>query len=173
MSEISSPTLGLSRLLLRVLILLNLLVGAGFFILLVASFAFEGAFVGYYRARMPEADAGLLIPSLRTMVVIGAPMFAMVHVLLSRILEIVDTVRQGRPFAAENAGRLRTVAWALLIIQVLHLGLGVAIRFVNAAHVPMEWDVSLAGWLAVLLAFVLARVFEEGTRLRTDLEAMI
>ena len=29
------------------------------------------------------------------------------------------------------------------------------------------------GWLAVALLFVLAQVFEEGTRIRTELEAMI
>jgi hypothetical protein len=37
----------------------------------------------------------------------------------------------------------------------------------------MEWEFSPAGWLAVLLTFVLARIFEEGARLRADLQAMI
>lgn len=172
MSETANPALSLSRLLLKLLIALNIAVAAGFFALLVASFVFEDAFLGYYR-RMPEVNAALLVPTLRVMVVIGAPMFAMIHVLLRRILEIVDTVRAGRPFVTDNAARLRTIAWALLIIQVLHLGFGVAIRFVEAANFRMEWDISVAGWLAVLLAFVLAQVFEQGARMRDDLEAMI
>lgn len=173
MSVTSSPALGLSRLLLKLLIGLNILVAAGFFVLLVASVVFEDAFLGYYRSRMPEVDAGLLVPTLRVMVLIGAPMFAAIHVLLSRILAIVGTVEVGRPFVVENAARLKTIAWALLMLQVLHLGFGVATRFVAAANFEMEWDVSLAGWLAVLLAFVLAQVFEQGARMRDDLEAMI
>jgi len=158
---------------LKLFIGLNIVIAAGFFVLLAASFVFEDAFVGYYRTHIPKADAALLIPTLRAMVLIGAPMFAAVHVLLSRILEIVETVRQGRPFVIDNAMRLRTIGWALVMIQLLHVGLGVAIHFVNAANVPMEWDVSLAGWLAVVLAFVLAQVFEQGARMRDDLEAMI
>lgn len=173
MPEAISPALGLSRLLLKALIVLNIAAAAAFLVLLAASFVFENAFLGYYRTRMPEVDADLLVPTLRAMVLIGAPMFAMIHVLLARILEIIDTVRAGRPFVVENAARLRTIAWALLIIQLLHLAFGVATRFVAAAHFEMAWDVSIGGWLAVLLAFVLAQVFEQGARMRHDLEAMI
>lgn len=173
MSDTSDPALRLSRLLLKLLIGLNVVAGAAFFVLLAASFVFEAAFVGYYRTHIPAADTALLIPTLRAMVLIGAPMFALIHVLLTRILEIVKTVPQGGAFVIDNAVRLRTIAWALLMLQVLHLAFGVAVRFVNTANVRMEWDVSLAGWLAVLLAFVLARVFEQGARMRDDLEAMI
>ena len=42
-----------------------------------------------------------------------------------------------------------------------------------AANVQMHWDFSLVGWIAVLLVFVLERVFEEGARIRDDLDAMI
>lgn len=173
MPEAISPALGLSRLLLRALIALNIAAAAAFFVLLVASFLFEDAFLGYYRTRMPEVNAALLVPTLRGMVMIGAPMFAMIHVLLARMAQIVDTVRAGRPFVVENAARLRTIAWALLIIQLLHLAFGAAIQVIAAANFRMEWDFSLAGWLAVLLAFVLAQVFEQGARMRDDLEAMI
>ena len=173
MSVSQGRALGLSRLLLKLFIGLNIVVATGFFVLLVASFAFEDAFLGYYRSRMPQVNAELLVPTLRGMVLIGAPMFAAVHVLLTRILEIVDSVGIGRPFVLENAVRLRTIAWALVMLQVLHLAFGVATRFIAAANFEMEWDFSLAGWLAVLLAFVLAQVFEQGARMRDDLEAMI
>lgn len=173
MSETSNPALGLSRALLRALIVLNLAAGAFFFLVLGASFIFEDAFATYYRTRMEGVDVALLIPTLRGMVLIGAPMFAAIHVILSRSLEIVETVRRGCPFVTENAARLRTIAWALLMVQVLHLAFGVGVRFAAAANVRMEWDFSIAGWLAVLLLFVLARVFEEGARMRDDLEAMI
>ena len=41
------------------------------------------------------------------------------------------------------------------------------------ADADIDWDFSLNGWLAVLLAFVLAKVFEHGARMRDDLGAMI
>ena len=38
----------------------------------------------------------------------------------------------------------------------------------------VDWNFSgFTGWLAVLLLFVLARVFEEGTQMREDLQRMI
>jgi hypothetical protein len=43
----------------------------------------------------------------------------------------------------------------------------------NAAGSNIPWSFSLTGWVALTLLFVLARVFEEGTRIRTDLEAMV
>jgi hypothetical protein len=43
----------------------------------------------------------------------------------------------------------------------------------NAAGSNVDWEFSANGWLGVVLVFVLARVFEEGTRMRQDLESMI
>jgi hypothetical protein len=42
------------------------------------------------------------------------------------------------------------------------------------AH-PVDLDAgfSINGWLAVLLTFLLARVFAEGTRMREDLEGTV
>ena len=173
MSDASTATLGLSRALLKLGRVLNIVVAAGFFVLLVLSFFKEQAFQDYYRTEIPKADVDSLLPTLRAMVIVAAPMFALVHVILTRILEMTDTVRQGDPFVPENAARLRTIAWCLLIIQVLGLGFVALAHQVQAANVDMEIDGSLSGWLAVLLTFVLAGVFEHGARLRSDLQAMI
>ena len=37
----------------------------------------------------------------------------------------------------------------------------------------LDWSFSVTGWLAVLLLFVLARVFDHGTRMRDDLEGTV
>lgn len=173
MSDVSNPALGLSRVFLRICRVLNIVIAAGFFVLLVVSFFAEPAFVDYYRREIPDADVARLLPALRAMVIVGAPMFALVHVILTRILEMTDTVRAGDPFVPENAARLRTVAWCLLIIQLLGFGFAALALQVRAANVDMEYSNSLSGWLAVLLTFVLAGVFEHGARLRSDLQAMI
>lgn len=171
MSSTSDTTLGLSRALLRLLVVLNLAGAAFLFAAFVASFVFEDVVARYYRGR--DMDAAILIPTLRVWMLLGVPLFAAVHVLLSRLLEIVGTVRLGNPFVPQNAARLRTIAWCLLAVQLLHLSFGVMAKIAVAANAHVNWSFSLAGWLAVLLFFVLARVFEEGARIRGDLDAMI
>ena len=92
---------------------------------------------------------------------------------MRRLLAMVETVRSRDPFVPENAARLKTIAWCVLATQVLDLTFGVMAATLNAAGSNIEWKFSATGWLAVVLLFVLAWVFEEGTRLRADLETMI
>ena len=101
------------------------------------------------------------------------PIFAAVHVMISRLLDIVATVRAGDPFVAENAARLKTIAWLMLVMELFHLLCGVMAAAMNAAGSHIDWSFSATGWVAVALLFVLAQVFEQGTRIRADLEAMI
>jgi hypothetical protein len=70
---------------------------------------------------------------------------------------------------------LQTVAWALLALQLLSLVIGAIGRAVSSAAHPLDLDAgfSINGWLAVLLAFLLARVFAEGSRMRDDLEGTV
>jgi hypothetical protein len=100
-------------------------------------------------------------------------MVAAVHVLLSRLLAVVETVRSGDPFVPENAARLKTIAWCVLATQLLDLTFGMLAATLNAAGSNVDWKFSVTGWVAVVLLFVLARVFEEGTLMREDLETMI
>ena len=88
---------------------------------------------------------------------------------------MVASVRAGDPFVAANAHRLRTIAWTLLALQLLSLVIAVIAKFVSTAEHPLELDAGFAinGWLAVLLTFILARVFVEGTLMREDLEGTI
>ena len=167
----SIPALGLSRLLLKISIVLNLTLGAAVAFCFVASFPLEDAVATYYRAR--AMDAAVLIPTLRVWMLLGVPLFAAVHVLLSRLLAIVETVRAGDPFVADNARRLKTVAWCVLVVQLLHLSFGVFAGIARSANADVDWSFSSTGWLAVLLLFVLARVFEEGTRIRDELDAVV
>lgn len=172
MSQHYAQLLGLSRLLLRIWRVLNIAVAAGCLALLLMSFLFEPSFRDYY-GRRPSLDADVIIPTLRLWVLLGLPMFAAVHVLISRLLAMVDTVRAGEPFVPENAARLMTIAWCLLGIQLFDLACGVFAGILTSAGAELDWSPSLSGWVAVLLLFVLARVFEAGARIRSDLEAMV
>ena len=67
------------------------------------------------------------------------------------------------------------LAWLLLVLQLLSLivaGIGKAIS--TPAH-PLHLDAgfSTSGWLAVILTFVLARVFAEGALMREDLDGTV
>jgi hypothetical protein len=81
----------------------------------------------------------------------------------------------GDPFLAANAQHLRVIAWALLGLQVVSIVIGGIGLLLSTPPHPVEFDAGLSpsGWLAVLLAFVLAHVFAEGAALREDLEGTI
>jgi hypothetical protein len=70
---------------------------------------------------------------------------------------------------------LQAIAWALLVLQLLSPVIGVIARTMSTPAHPIKVDAgfSIDGWLAVLLTFLLARVFAEGTRMRNDLEGMV
>jgi hypothetical protein len=52
---------------------------------------------------------------------------------------------------------------------------GLVREFVSSerARLELDWSFSLAPWLAVLLLFVLAQVFDHGARMRDDLEGTV
>lgn len=169
MSHLTS--LGLSRVLLRALIVFSMAIGVILVVAFVVSFVFEGAMANLYRRH--SMDAAILIPTARVWMLIGLSYLAVLYALLSRLLEIVETVRVGDPFVPENAVRLKKIAWFLLIMQLLQLSFGVVAKVAATADAHIYWRFSISGWVAVVLLFVLARVFEEGTRIRDNLEAMI
>ena len=87
----------------------------------------------------------------------------------------METVPAADPFVAANASRLQAIAWALLALQLLSLVIGAIARAVSIPAHPLKLDAgfSINGWLAVLLTFLLARVFAEGTLMREDLAGTV
>lgn len=158
---------------LRAVVPLNLAFGVGIAALLAISLVnpswFARAMAG------PGADAGLVIPGMTLIMVIGLAGIPLVHLVLTRLDRLVATVAEGDPFTPANARRLLVVARSLLGIEALHLGIGLVSAAGSILGLPldMDWSPSLDGWLMVLLVYVLARVFETGTRLRADLEGTV
>jgi hypothetical protein len=107
--------------------------------------------------------------------VIGICTVPVVHFVSQRLLMIVATVSTGNPFVVVNAVRLRAIAWALLAIDLMHFAVGAVGSSVSSAAGPLHlsWGFSLTRCIAVLLLFVLARVFEEGARMREELEGTV
>ena len=88
---------------------------------------------------------------------------------------IVASLANGDPFVPQNAQRLRDMGWLSILIQIVALvGGAMAMAIEDAAgEVTTDYDLSLGGLLLPLVLFVLARVFQEGSRLRDDLEGTV
>jgi hypothetical protein len=172
MSRAFPSALATARTVVQALIGLNLVVGLGITVLLVASLVARDA---VFAALGADVTNAALIDGMRLIMAIGIGSAPLTHVLLTRLLAIVETVRHGDPFVAGNAARLQTTAWALLGLELLHLAVGAIAAAVSSASQPLDldWSFSVTGWLAVLLLFVLARVFDHGTRMREDLEGTV
>jgi hypothetical protein len=169
----SSPALPIAHVVLRMLIILNWLAGSAIVVLLVVIPHEQWIMLELGLSPSPEADR--IVMGLRAIAVIGLATIPLNHVILQRLRAIVETVRAGDPFVALNAHRLRTIAWVLLALQLLGIVIAAIAKGVSTPAHPLDIDAgfSINGWLAVLLTFLLARVFAEGTHLREDLEGTV
>jgi Protein of unknown function (DUF2975) len=169
--------LGLARTVLSILNGLNILYGAMLVVLLALSFAIEQKLFQMLGFPPGATNKAFVVGGLRVVVLIGVASVPLTYIVLTRLHEIVDTVRLGDPFVAVNANRLQTIAWAVLGLQMLNLAVGLVITAVSRnaepLHIDIDWHFSVTGWLAVLLLFVLARVFDHGARMRDDLEGTV
>ena len=169
----SSAALPIAHVVLRILIVLNWLMGAAILALLVVTPNEQWIMSAFSLSPSPEADR--LILGLRAVAVLGLATIPLNYGILKRLLAMVETVRAGDPFVATNASRLQAIAWALLALQLLSLVIGAIGKTISTPAHPVDLDAgfSINGWLAVLLTFLLARVFAEGTVMRDDLEGTV
>ena len=173
MSRSYSAALPITHVVLRILIVLNWLMAAAILVLLVAMPNEQWIMAAFKLSPSPDTDR--LIMGLRAAAVAGLAVVPLNYLVLKRLLAIVETVRAGDPFVAANAHRLQAIAWALLALQVLSVVIGAIGRILSTPARPIDLDAgfSISGWLAVLLTFLLARVFAEGTLMREDLAGTV
>ena len=169
----SSAALPIAYVVLRILIVLNWLGGAAILALLVVMPNERWIMTAFKLSPSPEAER--LVMGLRAIAGLGLVAIPLNYAVLKRLLAIVETVRAGDPFVAANASRLRAIAWALLALQLFSLVIGAIAKAVSTPAHPLHLQAgfSISGWLAVLLTFLLARVFAEGTLMREDLEGTV
>jgi hypothetical protein len=169
----SSAALPIAYVLLRILIVVNWLGGAAILALLVVLPNEQWIMSAFKLSPSPEAER--LVMGLRAIAVLGLAAIPLNHAVLKRLLAIVETVRGGDPFVAANASRLQAIAWVLLALNLLSIVIGAIAKTVSTPAHPLHIDAgfSINGWLAVLLTFVLARVFAEGALMREDLEGTV
>jgi Protein of unknown function (DUF2975) len=165
----ASAALAAVPFILRLLIILNWVYGGVIVALLILS-----ATLGWPRFE-PSPENHRLLLGMRGVAVLGLISVPLHLILLRRLLAIVESVRVGDPFIGANASRLQTIAWMLLWLQLLGVAVAVIARTVTTEAHPfrVHSGFSTGGWLAVILVFVLARVFSEGARMRDELEGTV
>ena len=168
-----SAALPIAHVVLRILIVLNWLYGAMILVLLLIMPNERWIMSAFHLA--PGPDAERLVMALRVIATLGLVTVPLHYMVLKRLLAMVGTVRAGDPFVGANASRLQTIAWVLLAQQLISMVIGGIAKAVSTPAHPLNLDAgfSVNGWLAVILTFVLARVFAEGTLMREDLEGTV
>jgi len=173
MSRHYSAALPIAYVVLRLLVVLNWLLGAAILVLLLVMPNERWIMSAFDLIPSPEATR--IVWGLRLVAVLGLVTIPLNYLNLRRLLAMVDTVRRGDPFVAANARRLQAIAWTLLILQLIGGVIWAIGEIISTPAHPVDLDAgfSVNGWLAVLLTFVLARVFAEGTVMREDLEGTV
>lgn len=152
-------------------VLSGLFLVAAFIGSLIAEPQLAGRLMAKYGSRF-DVDATLLF--VRGVLMLGAPAVWAVERLLASLRKVLASVAAGDPFAAANVGRFRTIGWMLLVLQLVDLALGIATWLARPLGFDMlDWQPSFTGSIAVLVAFVLVRIFAIGTALRDDLAGTV
>lgn len=160
---------------LRIANWLNWIVAALFtfllILLLVDPEAFREGFAEAFRGR-GASDA--IFDWLRWTCALVIPVAIAVHMILTRLVAMIRDTQAGEAFSETNARRLSVIAWALLAINLIDLVFGhVSVWASERSGEYFGWSLSLTGWFAVPLLFVLARVLREGASMREDLEGTV
>jgi hypothetical protein len=169
-----SAALPIAFVTLRILIIVNWVYGAAVLGLVVFANSYPTWFM-----KAIDVPAGMdpkpIMIGLTAIATLGLLAVPLNHLILTRLLRMVETVSRGDPFIKANAYRLNAIAWALLALQLLSMVIGGIGKAIASKEFPLHLDAgfSTSGWLAVILTFVLARVFAEGALMRDDLEGTV
>lgn len=174
MSAPQPRALAVSRWLLRFLVVANAAYGLGILMLLVLSLVAEGPVFSALGVKAVDG-ADRMIRGARLIMIVGLAAVPIGHLILLRLLAIVDSVRAGDPFIVENASRLQSIAWCVLALEALHWIVGGIAAMSGSSVQPLDidWSFSVTPYIAVGMLFVLARVFDHGARMRADLEGTV
>ena len=163
-----------SRLFVRIAILVNRLFFCGVVAMLIVSVILSTRFVPLLIPQTPAQDLPSALTGLRLLMLVGLAMAVATEILLRALAQIIASAGAGDPFIAANALRLQTIGWALLGLQLLAIPCALLDKFCPAlGSAAPGASFSPGGWLAILMVFVLSRVFAAGSTMRDDLEGTV
>ena len=157
-------------LIVRVIFWLSIIFGAFFFVIIGLGL-FGSLNGGALNLPLVQALAQDVAPGRLVAVLVGIVVAASgIAYICSQLRRILSTLAEGDPFVPENGPRLTRIAIAIALIEIVRT----VATFVIAALVDVgegsqaTININLALWGAVIVLFILAQVFREGTRLREE-----
>jgi hypothetical protein len=121
--------------------------------------------LGALQARGPLFAAGLLALALYC---------GVVQYIVQRLRLIFATMTAGDPFRPDNVKRLRAIGVGLAGLELINYATPMITNLAFRSQIrAVHWSVNLTAWFAILVVFVLAEVFREGARLRSEAELTI
>jgi Protein of unknown function (DUF2975) len=163
-----------SRLVVRIAIVLNRLFLLAVVVGLLLSWIFPAQFVALLLQPTPGTDVRSAMTGLRLLMLLGLAMAVVTDRLLAALAQIIASAGAGDPFISANARRLQTIGWTLLTLQLLDIpGALLEKFFPSLGSAAPDVTFSPGGWIAVLMVFVLSRVFAAGSAMRDDLEGTV
>lgn len=159
---LSQVVLALYWLAILILVLGTVIIGSG-----IAGSVNDGAFqLPLLTAWSEGVPTGRLV-----MALIETVIFALgLAYVCSELRKILSTLAAGDPFVPDNATRLTRIAVALAIVELASLVSVFAVKFIFGLSdtEPLRFNIDPAMVGAVIVVWILAQVFKEGTRLREE-----
>ena len=141
---------------------------------LAASWVFQAQFASLVGKWLPGTDIESAMTGMRLLMLLGIAMAVATDRVLATLADIIVTASAGDPFIAANADRLQKIGWCLLALQLCEIpGILIGRYFPAMGSAAPNGDISIGGWISVLMVFVLARVFVAGSAMRDDLEGTV
>ena len=166
--------LGVSHLVVGVARVTNRLFLLAVSLALLLSWVFSVPLISFLGQSNPGFDVSSELVGLRFKMLIGIAMAMATDRLLANLGRIIASARAGDPFNAANAHRLQTIGWSLLVLQLLDIPAAILGRVCPSLGSAAPSDTfSAGGWVAVLMVFVLSRVFARGSLMRDELDGTI
>lgn len=129
-------------------------------------------------AKALEADMGMKVADVQpwlSLVLFGAgTILALAARMFGRLGTILDSVVEGDPFTRDNSRRLRHIGWVMIAMQIVGMVTGwLGSRLPEHSDLSTGFEFSFSGFLAALLAFVVAQLFEQARAMRDELEGTV
>lgn len=129
-------------------------------------------------AKALEADMSVKVADVQpwlSLVLFGAAtILALAARMFGRLRTILDSVVEGDPFTHDNSRRLRHIGWVMIAMQIVGMLTGwLGSQLPEQTDLSTGFEFSFSGFLAALLAFVVAQLFEQARAMRDELEGTI
>ena len=168
-----------SRFVVRVALILNRALLCAFLLGFISTWLFPSFFAAWIQQDWilqsnPGGEVHPILTGMRLLVLLGIAMSIAADRLFTALAQIIATVGAGDPFILANARRIQIIGWSLLVLQLLEIpGALISRFFPSLGNASPDATFSIGGWIAVLMVFVLGRVFAAGAVMRDDLEGTV